>query len=54
MIFDVDKKEAELILASLAKQPYEAVSGIIQKLLEQGNKQLASEEAPEGEADSAE
>lgn len=49
--FELEKAEAELVLAALAKQPYEAVSGLIQKLLEQGNRQLSSEAPAEPAAE---
>lgn len=45
MNFDLTKQDAELILAALAKQPYEVSHALIQKLLEQGNKQIQESEA---------
>lgn len=47
MIFDVSQQEAEVILAALSEMPYKLTKGLIDKLLEQGNSQISSEEPEE-------
>ena len=44
---DLDINEVNVILAALAKQPYEAVAVVISKVREQGIPQVAALEAEE-------
>lgn len=48
--FEVSMEEANLLIAALAKQPFEAVAGLIQKLQQQAQSQMQQapsvEEAP--------
>ena len=44
---DLDINEVNVILAALAKQPYEAVAVVISKVREQGIPQVATLEAEE-------
>lgn len=48
--FEVSVEEANLLIAALAKQPFEAVAGLIQKLQQQAQSQMQQapsvEEAP--------
>jgi hypothetical protein len=47
--FEVSMEEANLLIAALAKQPFETVAGLIQKLQGQAQSQMqppAVEEAP--------
>ena len=44
---DLDINEVTVILAALAKQPYEAVAVVISKVREQGIPQVAALEAEE-------
>jgi hypothetical protein len=48
--FEVSMEEANLLIAALAKQPFEAVAGLIQKLQMQAQPQMSpapsAEEAP--------
>lgn len=50
--FEVSMEEANLLIAALAKQPFEAVAGLIQKLQGQAQSQMAP--APSGEIPKAE
>jgi len=50
--FEVSMEEANLLIAALAKQPFEAVAGLIQKLQQQAQSQMPS--APGGEIPKAE
>lgn len=48
--FEVTVDEANAILASLARMPYEAVAGLIDKLRSQGSSQVQqAQQASEGE-----
>lgn len=50
--FEVSMEEANLLIAALAKQPFETVAGLIQKLQQQAQGQMSS--APGGEIPKAE
>ena len=50
--FEVSMEEANLLIAALAKQPFETVAGLIQKL--QGQAQSQMSPAPGGEIPKAE
>lgn len=39
--FEITLDEANIILASLGKQPFEAVAGLVQKMQEQAGPQVA-------------
>ncbi len=48
--FEVSMEEANMLIAALAKQPFEAVAGLIQKLQQQAMPQLPPPaEAPKTE-----
>jgi hypothetical protein len=48
--FEVSVEEGNLLIAALAKQPFEAVAGLIQKLQQQAMPQMQpQEEAPKAE-----
>ena len=47
LTFTVTRQEADLILASLGKQPAEAVMGVIIKLQQQAAEQLKPKPEPE-------
>ena len=49
--FEVTMEEGNLLIAALAKQPFEAVAGLISKLQQQAQGQL---NAPPAEASQAE
>jgi hypothetical protein len=51
--FEVSMEEANLLIAALAKQPFETVAGLIQKLQGQAQQQMAPP-APGGEIPKAE
>ena len=51
--FEVSMEEANLLIAALAKQPFETVAGLIQKLQGQAQQQMAPP-APSGEIPKAE
>lgn len=38
--FELDEQEANVVLACLAKQPYETVAGVILKIQQQAQKQI--------------
>ena len=46
MQFEVTVDEANVIIAALAKQPFEAVAALIQKLQAQGKAQLEQVKQP--------
>jgi hypothetical protein len=46
MQFEVTVEEANLIVTALAKQPFEAVAALIQKLQAQGKQQLETQKEP--------
>jgi hypothetical protein len=49
--FEVTMEEGNLLIAALAKQPFEAVAGLINKLQQQAQSQLQTppQEAPKAE-----
>ncbi len=52
--FEVTVEEGNLLVAALAKQPFEAVAGLINKLQQQAQSQLQPQAAPEVAAPKAE
>lgn len=52
--FEVTVEEGNLLVASLAKQPFEVVAGLIQKLQQQAQAQLVQQAPSAKEAPSAE
>jgi hypothetical protein len=52
--FEVTMEEGNLLVAALAKQPFEAVAGLINKLQQQAQVQLAPPAEPPKEAAKAE
>ena len=44
--FEVSMEEANLLIAALAKQPFEAVAGLITKLQGQAQTQMAANQPP--------
>ena len=50
--FEVSMEEANLLIAALAKQPFESVAGLITKLQQQAEKQLSSHDKAGSAGDS--
>lgn len=51
--FEVTMEEGNLLIAALAKQPFEAVAGLINKLQQQAQGQLPPPSEPSSEASKA-
>jgi hypothetical protein len=49
-VFTVSESEANLIFACLAKQPYETVAGLVNKLTQQVQQQIVPPQLPENKA----
>lgn len=49
--FELEEQEANVVLASLAKQPYEMTAGVIDKLRFQAQSQINAANAPKGEGE---
>ena len=50
--FELTDQEANIVLSSLAKQPYEAVAGLIVKIQQQAERQLSSHDKSGSAGDS--
>jgi hypothetical protein len=46
--FELTDQEANLVMAALAKQPFEVVAGLIQKIQQQAQPQLADAQKESG------
>jgi|NOAtaT_7_FD_contig_51_3544718_length_1209_multi_3_in_0_out_0_3 hypothetical protein len=49
--FELEEQEANVVLTSLAKQPYEMTAGVIDKLRFQAQSQINAANAPKSEGE---